>query len=412
MIGERAIARRIDDSIARASGGSATVLRRARGYAPEPVATFPHGPPTLAVGGDLKAAVALVVDGQAFVSQHIGDLDHVPARSAYAATIRDLCAMYELAPAALTIAHDAHPGYVSRSLASEWGGELVAVQHHRAHVASVLAEREAWTTDVVGLAFDGTGYGDDGTIWGGEVFAGNIRDGLKRIAHLRTAPLPGGDAAAGSPVQAAAGFLAGCEDARDFTRAPFDFGPRYDAARRLVASGVRCFPTTSIGRLFDAVAALLGFTRTMSFEGQAAMWLEHLAATTSGAEAYPFPMDDGEFDYRPLLAAVIADRVAGRDVRSIARGFHLAVADLVAQAGSGGDAPVVCSGGVFQNRLLVELVRERLGRAGVVQRSRAAERRRPVPRASRARVLRASRGLTSCILLRTPAVPGRTPPLS
>ena len=163
------------------------------------------------------------------------------------------------------------------------------VQHHRAHVASVLAERGEWEKRVVGVSFDGTGYGDDGSIWGGEIFAGSIKEGFERVGHLRSASLPGGDAAAQYPVQAAAGFLAQIEDLPDLIAPPFTFPQRYRQALDLVEKNVRTFPTTSIGRLFDTAAALLGFTREITFEGQAAMWLEQLACTAALTEPYPFP---------------------------------------------------------------------------------------------------------------------------
>ncbi len=212
LIGERRIARRVDDSVARVTTAGPSVLRRARGLAPQAIATIPSTRPILAVGGDLKNAVALVVDGQAFVSQHVGDLDHVPARDAFEETVHDLLAMYAIREDELIVAHDAHPEYASTAYARVMPGEHVAIQHHRAHVASVLAERGEWTREVLGVAFDGTGYGDDGTIWGGEFFAGSVRAGFTRVAHLRSAPLPGGDAAARFPVQAAAGFLSELSD--------------------------------------------------------------------------------------------------------------------------------------------------------------------------------------------------------
>jgi hydrogenase maturation protein HypF len=263
--------------------------------------------------------------------------------------------MYEVRAQECVVAHDAHPGYTSTLHALELPGEHVAVQHHRAHVASVLAERGELEREVVGIAFDGTGYGDDGTIWGGEVFAGSVQGGLTRVAHLRAAWLPGGDAAARFPVQAAAGFLAALSDTPDFCAPPFDFPPRYRAARELVDKGVRTFATTSAGRLFDTVAALCGFTRESTFEGQAAMWLEHLASRGAPVEPYPFPRLGDELDYVPLLAAVVADRAAGRDPRAIARAFHEGlVAALVAACEGYAARPVVVSGGVFQNRLLLE----------------------------------------------------------
>ncbi len=177
-----------------------------------------------------------------------------------------------------------------------------AVQHHRAHVASVLAERGAWNERVLGVSLDGTGYGDDGSIWGGEFFAGNIREGLERVAHLRPAALPGGDGASRHPVQAAAGFLDQVDGLPDLDREPFGFPARYEFARRLLRSRTRVFPTTSAGRLFDTAAALLGFTRPVTFEGQAAIWLEHLARGSNETSPYDFPFADGELDWRPLLA--------------------------------------------------------------------------------------------------------------
>jgi hydrogenase maturation protein HypF len=363
LLGERPIARRIDDSIVRAGPHGPVVLRRARGLAPQAVASLPAGGPLLALGADLKSAVTLVVDGQAFASQHIGDLHHVSACEAFEATVRDLCATYGIDPAAATVVHDLHPAYRSTAFAQSLSGNTVAVQHHRAHVASVLAERGAWDAHVAGFAFDGTGYGDDGTIWGGEVFAGSLRGGLTRVAHLRPAVLAGGDAAARFPVQAAAGFLAEIATP-DLEAAPFRFDDRYRKARALVDARVRTFATTSMGRLFDTVAALLGFTREQTFEGQAAMWLEHVARGSSAADPYAFACGAGEIDQRPVLEAVLADRLAGRPVADIARAFHGAVAAAVVRESARlGARRVVASGGVFQNALLVEMLAEALGDA-------------------------------------------------
>ncbi|GAC1304924.1 MAG: carbamoyltransferase HypF [Vulcanimicrobiaceae bacterium] len=362
LIGERPIGRRVDDSIARTDRGVPAIVRRSRGFAPEAVARVPPGEPILAVGGDLKNAVALVVGDAVIVSQHVGDLAHLGARDACAATVRDLCATYGIDPAECLVAHDAHPEYASSALAHDLSARTIAVQHHRAHVASIVAERAAWTTDVLGLACDGTGYGDDGTIWGGECFTGSIAGGFTRIAHLRPAKLPGGDAAARMPVQAAAGFLLDADDIPDLAAAPFYFPARYRLARELALRDVRTYTTTSLGRLFDVAAALCGFTRETTFEGQAAMWLEHLARGAATTDAYPFPLAAGELDFRPLLRTVIAERSAGRDSAAVARAFHTSVADgLAALAGMRPHLPVAASGGVFQNTLLCELLRERLG---------------------------------------------------
>lgn len=360
LIGQRPIARRVDDSVARAGVFGPVVLRRARGYAPGAVAQLPTERPILALGADLKNAITLVVDGQAFVSQHIGDLDHYPSFRAFHKTIGDLLSMYEVRREDLLLVHDLHPQYVSTTHAAMLEvPQGCAVQHHRAHVASVLTERGEWTKRVVGVSFDGTGYGDDGSIWGGEIFVGSVQEGFHRVAHLRPAALAGGDAAALYPAQAAAGFLTQVEGLPDVFAAPFDFPERYRNAMELVRNNVRTFATTSVGRLFDAAAALLGFTRGVTFEGQAAIWLEQLARSAPFGEPYPFPLNGSDLDFRPLLRDVAQDRVCGLDIRNIARAFHRGIAQglhnaLRAISRSHELDTVVLSGGVFQNELLLE----------------------------------------------------------
>jgi hydrogenase maturation protein HypF len=375
LIGERPIARRVEDSVARAGTFGAVILRRSRGYAPGAVTAFPLegtiARPILAVGADLKNTVTLVVHGQAFVSQFVGDLEHYEAFRAFEETVRDLVAMYEIAWHDVLVVHDAHPEYRSTVHAQHLpSSEKLAVQHHRAHVASVLAERGEWEKRVLGVSFDGTGYGDDGGIWGGEFFTGSLRTGFERAAHLRPAALPGGDAAAQYPVQAAAGFLAQVEALPDLARPPFSFPTRYQTALQLVRKNVRTFATTSAGRLFDAAAALLGFTREITFEGQAAMWLEHLARGGSTTDEYPFPYRNGELDFRPLLQAVATDRAGWRKPEEIARAFQLGVAYGLAEAVKTltADAKldtVVLSGGVFQNEMLLEDLKADLENTGL-----------------------------------------------
>lgn len=363
LIGERPIARRIDDSVARAGIFGPAVLRRSRGLAPGAVTTIPVDRPILALGADLKNSITLVVEGQAFVSQHIGDLEHYEAFLAFRQTIEDLLSMYEVDRERLLVAHDAHPQYASTQLAVEFAcPQKHAVQHHRAHVASVLAERQAWDRRVIGVSFDGAGFGDDGKIWGGEFFVGSITTGFERVLHLRRAGLPGGDAAARFPVQCAGGFVFDLYNAADFTMPPFEFDWRYRAATELLRHNVRAFETTSTGRLFDTVAALLGFTREITFEGQAAMWLEHLAHGAPDCEAYPFPIVGDELDWRPLLMRVVKDRLAERPVAEIARAFHAAVAQGLTRAAlmlceAHAIDTIVFSGGVFQNELLLQLTK-------------------------------------------------------
>ncbi|HTW64277.1 MAG TPA: Sua5/YciO/YrdC/YwlC family protein, partial [Bryobacteraceae bacterium] len=371
LIGERPIARRVDDSVARVGAFGPVILRRSRGYAPGVAARLPVTRPLLATGADLKNTVTLVVDGQAFVSQHIGDLDHYSSLEAFEQTIRDLVSMYEVSWDDLLVAHDLHPEYVSAIHARQLPTrEKLAIQHHRAHVASVLAEKEAWEERVIGVSFDGTGYGDDGAIWGGEFFAGSVAEGFRRVLHLRTAALAGGDAAARYPVQCAAGFLSQLEELPDLAAPPFGFSRRYQQALELITKKIRTFETTSIGRLFDTAAALLGFTRDISFEGQAAIWLEQLARSSAASDAYPFPINDATLDFRPLLRAVIQDRLRGRDPAEIARAFQRAIAAGLCTAvkmlcQSQGTNTIVLSGGVFQNEMLLEdvkviLTRERI----------------------------------------------------
>jgi hydrogenase maturation protein HypF len=345
LIGERPIARRVDDSIARAGVFGPVILRRSRGYAPSAVASIPSTRPILAVGADLKNSITLVVNGQAFVSQHIGDLAQYQSFESFRQTIQDLTAMYEVDWNEVVIAHDAHPEYLSTIHALDLPcHDKIPIQHHRAHIASVLAERGAWDKRVLGVSFDGTGYGDDGTIWGGELFTGSIVEGFARVAHLRPAALPGGDAAARYPVQAAAGFLAQIENLPDL-----NFPRRFHDSQELIRKNTRTFQTTSVGRLFDAAAALLGFTREVTFEGQAAMWLEHIARNAD-AEPYPFP----NLDFRPLLAALAVDRQRRRDIAECARAFHRGVAQGLCDTCETYDLDtVVLSGGVFQNQLLL-----------------------------------------------------------
>lgn len=353
LIGDRPIARRTDDSVVRTVGGSTIQLRRARGFAPAVVTTFPSKRPILAVGADLKNTVTLVVDGEAVMSPYIGDLEHYEVQVSHEQVIEDLTQMYELPLDEVLVVHDTHPGYISTQKALELPGEKIAIQHHRAHIASVLAERRAWDQTVVGVAFDGTGYGDDGTIWGGEIFVGSLKEGFERVKHLKPAWLPGGDAAVKNPEQAAAGFLHVLAKEYDFSTEPFNFSSSFHQGLSLIEKDVQTFTTTSIGRLFDTVAALLGFTRKMSFEGQAAIWLENLAVNSSAGKIYSFP----NFNHDALLTAIIKDYLEEKPRGDIARIFirslALAIVEVYAELSDGiHSVPLVLSGGVFQNQLL------------------------------------------------------------
>jgi hydrogenase maturation protein HypF len=365
LVGERPIARRVDDSVVAIRDGQTTMVRRSRGYAPGVVTRLSSDRPILAVGADLKNSITLVVSGEAICGQHIGDLGELETDRAFSETIDDLLAMYKIRKSDLLVAHDTHPDFVSTRFALKFGThQSIAVQHHRAHLASVMAESDELDRSVVGIVLDGNGYGDDGSIWGCEIFRGSVVDGFQHVSQMRPASLPGGDAATRFPVQAAAGFLAEIV-VPDLFAPPFSFPQRYVQAQTLVRKNIRCYPTTSAGRLFDTVAALCGFTRAIDYEGQAAIWLEHQAHKVNPCLPYSFP----EMDYRPLLTSVIADRVAGRDIGEISYGFHAAVAFTLAKkaielASLSGIESIAISGGVFQNRLLKTLLTEEIARKG------------------------------------------------
>jgi hydrogenase maturation protein HypF len=386
LVGERPIQRRIDDSVVVTSKLGSHVLRRARGLAPQVVARLPAKQPILALGADLKNTVTLVVAGQAFVSQYIGDLEHRSCFEAFQETIADLTFMYRVKPEDLLVAYDCHPQYLSSQYSEKFPcARLSSVQHHRAHVASVLAEHGLYEKKVLGIAFDGTGWGDDKAIWGGEFFAGSLQTGFERVASLKYANMAGGDAAAKFPPQALAGFLysavadglsaagSNCgfthgQLSEILEKEPFAFGKRFQLARQLVEKNLQCWPTSSVGRLFDAAAAIVGFKREIAFEAQAAIWLEHLARRSRSERSYVFPFDEQkkELVWQEALLAMMNDRLKNISPEDIAGAFHKGLALGMVQA-----ALVLCeeheldtvafSGGVMQNMLLLDLLRQALG---------------------------------------------------
>jgi hydrogenase maturation protein HypF len=353
----RPIARPCDDSVVRVSGTVTTVLRRARGIAPLPVPAFAMGealPRILAVGGHLKNTVAIAVGQQVILSQHIGDLDTPEARRAFEKAIADLCRLYDFKPEA--IACDLHPDYASTRWARASGRRVIAVQHHMAHAAACAAENDL-TERHLAVAWDGTGFGLDGTVWGGELFLVESSGAMTRTGHLRPFLLPGGEAAVREGWRVAQAMLAeaGIEQG----------GFAHRLIARMIERRVNCPAATSVGRLFDAIAALAGIARESRFEGQAAMLVERAADPTAEG-VYPLPVAGGVADWEPLLRAVLADTRAGAPPGGVAMRFHRALAAWVAQAAfASGVQTVSLSGGVFQNGLLTELVREQLQELGV-----------------------------------------------
>jgi len=374
LVHDRPIVRPVDDSVARVGPDGLQLLRRARGYAPLPIDLGREVPTMLAVGGHLKNAVALSLGRQAILGSHVGDLESVSSVEVHERSVRDLVDFFRVVPEA--VACDLHPDYAStryaERLAAEWGVPLIRVQHHHAHVAACMAEHRL-AGPVLGFSWDGTGYGPDGTVWGGEALECDGAGGFRRFAHLRTFPLPGGDRAVREPRRSALGLLFEMlgDEAADIGGQWFS-SAELDTLFVLMERALHTPRTSSMGRLFDAVAALCGFSARMSFEGQAAMQLE-FAADLRVDDAYPLPLvepPDSEgaplvADWEPLVRAVLSDRASREPVGRTGARFHNALAHLaVSVAQRWGGRQVVLTGGCFQNAILAERVRGRLLQSG------------------------------------------------
>jgi hydrogenase maturation protein HypF len=377
LVHDRRIRVRCDDSVLRYAGTAPIVVRRSRGYAPAPIRLpFSCRDPILAVGGQLKNTFALGRDRQAVVSHHIGDLDELAACEAFERDIVLYERMFDVQPG--VVAHDQHPDYASTRFAlARPSAHRVPVQHHHAHVASGMAEH-GLAGPVIGVAWDGAGWGSDGAVWGGEFFFGDAR-AVERVAHLRYVAMPGGDRAAREPWRMAIAHLqdAGLDtaDVLDATGGTNQTSAgQQRVVLQMIARRVNAPMTSSAGRLFDAVAALCGGSHVITFEGQAAMWLESIAATVAAEPGYSFDFYQGGggvtiVDTRPLVRAVVADRRAGIRPEVVARRFHStlveiirAVCDAIRQRT--GVAEVVLSGGVFLNGLLTAAAENRLAGDG------------------------------------------------
>ncbi|MYB03641.1 MAG: carbamoyltransferase HypF [Acidimicrobiaceae bacterium] len=367
MAHDRVIERRADDSVGHVVASDFQLLRRARGYAPGTVRLDRDGPPVLAVGAELKSTVCLALGADAHMSVHLGDLEHPAALAAFEAAVADLLELTRAAPELLV--HDLHPEYLSTKFAASSDlAPRLGVQHHHAHLASCLTDA-GFRGPAIGVMFDGMGWGTDGTLWGGEILVGDA-GGYQRFAHLQPVPMPGGTAAIRHPWRMALAHL-------------FEtFGPDVPAIpsladHRAEAEHVlaQCRPgqsilTTSIGRLFDSMAALCGIALSATYEGQAAIRFEQAAGPD--VRRYPVEITTGEpavIEFSPLIHAVVSDLLAGQPPALIAASFHRWVADAAVTASrqareSTGLSAVALSGGVFQNRRLVELLVPDLERAG------------------------------------------------
>ncbi len=369
---DRPIQSRCDDSVTRVVAGFELPLRRSRGYAPLPLVLPVACPvPTLALGGQLKVTFALGRGDRAFLSHHLGDLDDYEAYRAAALSLDRYQALFAFRPE--LIVHDLHPDYATTRYARILDPTIrrLAVQHHHTHIASCMADN-GLVQPVIGVAFDGTGFGTDGAVWGGEFLTGDYR-GFHRAAHIRYVPMPGGEQAIREPWRMAAAYLADAGQGDDVLA---EHVPAQALAivRRMIERRINCPQTSSVGRLFDGVAALAGLRDRVSYEGQAAMELEWLATDVAPADKNPFDFEIVEnaasesplvIDVRPMFAALAAQPRQRREPALIARRFHSTLVEIVAQVcrrlrQKTGLEEVVLSGGVFQNALLTTEVIARL----------------------------------------------------
>lgn len=365
---DRPIVRPMDDSVARVVSGEVQVLRRARGFAPLPVYLSAEGPSILALGGYLKNTVALAKENRVFLSQHLGDLGTLPSLEAFERSLSDLPRLYETQPEA--VACDLHPDYPSTRRAMELGLPVIAVQHHVAHVFSVLAENHV-KGPALGVAWDGTGWGSDHTIWGGEFFT-VTGESVKRFGHLRPFPLVGGDLAAKESRRPALGILYELYHQEAFgldLPTLKAFAPPETAVLGKMLSSSDRIMTSSMGRLFDALSSLAGLCQKSRFEGEAAMALEFVLEEGETEEAYSLPLRFhgtlGLLDWEPLFIQLLDDLSRQTPVWLISWRFHNALVEgLLKVATKAGLEQVALSGGCFQNRALAEASVARLRREG------------------------------------------------
>ena len=367
MAHDRVIERRADDSVGHVVASDFQLLRRARGYAPGTVRLDRDGPPVLAVGAELKSTVCLALGADAHMSVHLGDLEHPAALAAFEVAVADLLELTRATPELLV--HDLHPEYLSTKFAASSDlAPRLGVQHHHAHLASCLTDTDH-RGPAIGVMFDGMGWGTDGTLWGGEILVGDA-GGYERFAYVRPAPMPGGTAAIRQPWRMA---LAHLHEAfgRDMPAIPSLAGQEQQAERVLdQCRADQSILTTSIGRLFDSMAALCGIAQTATYEGQAAIRFEQAAGPD--VRRYPVEISEGTpavLEFCPLVEAVVSDLLAGQQPSLISAAFHRWVADAAVAASrqareSTGLSAVALSGGVFQNRRLVELLVPELEQAG------------------------------------------------
>ncbi len=377
LVHDRPIACALDDSVVRVMSGRAMMLRRARGYAPLPVVVQRKLPSILALGAQLKSVIATTSGSRVMVGPHVGDLETAPARKTFHHVLDRLSNLHAAQPAA--VACDQHPDYYTTAVARKFDTRVVAVQHHVAHIAACMAENGI-EGPVLGVAWDGTGYGDDGTIWGGEFI---VIDGVstRRVAHLRPFPMPGGEKAVIEPRRVASGILYELFGETVFTDTSLEPVRSFSAAERkvlarMLAQRLNAPRTSSVGRLFDAVASLTGLVQHSTFEGQAGMALEFALEENPPQVHYRIHVDSADdggdgtegamvLDWEPMLRELLADLGDGAPVSHMAAAFHNALIEaLLTVAQLVSEPRVVLTGGCFQNRYLAERAIGRLRHAG------------------------------------------------
>lgn len=359
-----------DSAVTVTPGGGTVAVRRSRGFAPLPVPTeMPTDVVVLGAGGDVKT-VACLLDrtGRGHLSPHLGDMTDVRTQDAFESVVNHLAAMTAAPPG--VVACDMHPRYATAGWARRSGLPTVPVQHHHAHAVALLAEHRRLGTPIVAVVYDGTGYGADGTIWGGELLALNETARFTRVGHVKQFSLPGGEGALRHPARIALDLLFRAGAAWDAAPAPVQ-AVGADGLRILaqqIPRGIGCVPTTSMGRLFDAVASLLGVCQEVTYEGQAAVELERLARS-GHATTLNFSVADGVLDPAPLIVGLVEQSRAGVHPADLAAGFHAAVIRATAHAASScaraaGITTIGLTGGVFANELLTDGLRETLTDGG------------------------------------------------
>jgi hydrogenase maturation protein HypF len=368
LLHNRPIYQRCDDSVFFVADTGPQPVRRSRGYTPLPVSVLLTATvPVLALGAELKNTFCLLRGREAFLSQHIGDMSSLATQQHFAAALEHMQALFKIAPA--VVAHDLHPDYATSRYAAATGLPLIGVQHHHAHIVACLADNGA-TGPVIGVAFDGTGYGPDGAIWGGEFLITDCKD-FRRVAHLEYLPLPGGDAAIRQPYRIALAYLFalfGTVPALPFLKqVPH---AEQQVILRMIARGVNTPMTSSCGRLFDAVAAIIGLRGEVTYEAQAAIELEAVSCTGEDDDTiYPFTIEENQVRLGPLLARIVTDVQAGVSPGAIGRRFHRTLVEIIRTVCTRvrereGLTTVALSGGCWQNRLLLAATVNWLQEAG------------------------------------------------